>query len=273
MDRPGLRGQRDYYYTRYVNKSRRLGPAPWRPVAQTDQPPAERLLVVLAERVLPATTADLVAASGLHANTVRAHLQDLVERGLVSVTPVPSGSRGRPVHEYVITDQGRAVPRVNDPAFAEYRGLTTAFASYLAARTEHPGEEARAIGRAWGIQLGADPSLVHRESSAQEAVMPLLARLGFTPVPPADGADARTTGIALHTCPLLELAEEMPEVICQVHQGLIEGALEAGGAPPTAAELRPFSEPGACRLYLRDTEAPVTSPEPPGTPTPYPSED
>jgi len=71
----------------------------------------------------------------------------------------------------------------------------------------------------------------------------LLAELGFGPDPSGDD-------IALRTCPLLELAEEMPEVICQVHRGLVEGALDHYGAPSDGVELVPFAEVGACRLRL-----------------------
>lgn len=233
-----------------MNKSTRLGPAPWQPSGEADQSPAERVLAALSEQTHPVTTADLVEVVGLHANTVRAHLQELTEAGLVSVQTVPPVGRGRPAHQYTITDEGRAVPRVNDPAFAEYRGLTTAFATYLAARSENPSDEAREIGRAWGRHLTSDEKVDDAEAAG--LVMRLLARLGFTPVPPAEARPEE--GIALRTCPLLELAEEMPEVICQVHQGLVEGALDQYGADRTEADLLPFAEPGACRLHLRDSD-------------------
>lgn len=242
-----------------MDNSSRLGPAPWRPSGETEQSPAERVLAVLGEHVGGVTTAELVDQVGLHANTVRAHLQDLVEAGLVSLETEPPAGRGRPAHRYRITEEGRAVPRVNDPAFAEYRGLTTAFANYLAARSADPSQEAREIGRDWGAQLAAPGATRGPDSPAADTppvdlVMRLLARLGFTPVPPVEG-DVASEGIALRTCPLLELAEEMPHVICQVHQGLVEGALDQYGSGSTAVDLHAFSEPGACRLHLRDGQA------------------
>ncbi len=205
--------------------------------------------MALSEQTRPVTTADLVDVVGLHANTVRAHLQELTAAGLVRMETVPPAGRGRPAHQYTITDQGRAVPRVNDPAFAEYRGLTTAFATYLAARSEDPSDEARDIGRAWGRQLASGEETDGADATG--LVIRLLTRLGFTPVPPAEATPEE--GIALRTCPLLELAEEMPEVICQVHQGLVEGALDQYGSRTTGVQLLPFEEPGACRLHLRDT--------------------
>lgn len=243
--------RRKYYYTHNVKKSNRLGPEPWRPSGEAEQTPAERVLAALAEQVGPVTTAELVSAVGLHSNTVRAHLQDLTEAGLVRMETVVRAGRGRPAHRYSITDEGRAVPRVNDPAFAEYRGLTTAFATYLASRSDNPSGEAREIGRAWGRQLSDDADHLRDDADPDPTgmIMQLLARLGFTPAPPP--ATQPEEGIALRTCPLLELAEEMPEVICQVHQGLIEGALDQAGASDVGAELLPFAEPGACRLHLR----------------------
>ncbi|USQ82070.1 helix-turn-helix domain-containing protein [Ornithinimicrobium faecis] len=249
-----------------MNKSTRLGPAPWRASDETDQAPAERVLAALAEQAGPVTTSELVDVVALHANTVRAHLQELTAVGLVTMETLPPAGRGRPAHQYSITDQGRAVPRVNDPAFAEYRGLTTAFATHLAARSDDPSDEARDIGRAWGRHLATGEQTASEERTASDdkaaseeqpdgadptrLVMRLLARLGFTPVPPAETSPGE--GIALRTCPLLELAEEMPEVICQVHQGLVEGALDQYGSGATDVDLQPFVEPGACRLHLRD---------------------
>ncbi|HLS46135.1 MAG TPA: helix-turn-helix domain-containing protein [Ornithinicoccus sp.] len=229
-----------------MNKPHPLGPTPWRPSKETDEPPAGRVLAALAEHVHPVTTAELVSQLGLHPNTVRSHLQELVDVGMVARETVPPAGRGRPAHRYRITDEGRAVPTVSDPAFAEYRGLTTAFASYLAARSAEPSAEARQIGRAWGAQLAESDPTSRPGDTATRRVTRLLSKLGFSPVPGPSPAD----GLALRTCPLLELATEMPEVICQVHRGLVEGALVSYGADRTTVDLRAFSEPGACRLYL-----------------------
>ena len=43
---------------------------------------------------------DLAASLGLHANTVRLHLDRLREAGLVEVEPVHRGKVGRPTHVY-----------------------------------------------------------------------------------------------------------------------------------------------------------------------------
>ena len=66
----------------------------------------------------------------------------------------------------------------------------------------------------------------------------------------APQADARSSVVRLTRCPLLEAAHKYPDVVCGVHLGLAEGALEEYGADPEGTELLPFAEPGACRLHL-----------------------
>lgn len=196
----------------------------------------------------------LAGALTVHGNTVRAHLRELTDARLVERATVPAGGRGRPAHRYRATAAGLAAVRAGGAAFQEYRGLTQAFAAHLARRSADPSGEARAIGREWGTHLARDGAdRAAPAGSATERVVELLDQLGFTPVRQAGS-------IALRTCPLLELATEMPQVICSVHLGLVEGALSEYGAGGSAAELLPFVEPGACRLALSepdDTARPV----------------
>ena len=100
-------------------------------------------------------------------------------------------------------------------------------------------------------------------SAARHEVVDLLDRLGFAP-----RADDDAASVALTRCPLLEAAYRNPEVVCAVHLGLAQGALERLGAPREGTSLLPFAEPGACRLYLRPADG---SPEGiPDRPTPEP---
>ena len=65
------------------------------------------------------------------------------------------------------------------------------------------------------------------------------------PQDPPGGLEVR-----LRTCPLLEAARRHPEVVCEVHAGLVEGADAAYGGTGTGVDLRPFAVPGACLLAL-----------------------
>jgi hypothetical protein len=49
---------------------------------------------------------------------------------------------------------------------------------------------------------------------------------------------------------MLAVAREHPEVVCSVHQGLVEGAMAASGASAQGVDLEAFAEVGACRLTL-----------------------
>lgn len=239
-----------------------LGPAPT-PAAPTVPEGAGPVLEALAAG--RRTVTELAAWLGVHPNTVRTRLRGLLEGALVERVGVPSGSRGRPVHAYRLTAAGRAARAGraasaggagDGRAAAEYRGLTAAFAAHLARSSGDPEQEAREIGRDWGRLLAGSPRAAEdpapsggngtggaADRPARARVLDLLEELGFGPED--DGH-----GIALRTCPLLELATSMPQVICRVHEGLVEGALDAYGASPTGVELAPFAEPGACRLRL-----------------------
>jgi hypothetical protein len=86
--------------------------------------------------------------------------------------------------------------------------------------------------------------------------MDLLDRTGFTPVLARESAPSGPTDeIVLRSCPLLESAREHPEVVCQVHRGLVEGVLGrdgdgSDGRADVRVELDPWGRPEGCRLVL-----------------------
>jgi predicted ArsR family transcriptional regulator len=85
-------------------------------------------------------------------------------------------------------------------------------------------------------------------------VVIVLDELGFEPV-----SNSRSTVVHLRSCPLLDVARQYPEVVCQAHGGLIAGLLEALGADGASARLHPFSDPGSCRLDLGPARGRTTS--------------
>jgi predicted ArsR family transcriptional regulator len=156
----------------------------------------------------------------------------------------------------VVTEAGRrvvaATPRGG--AAEEYVALAAAFADRLAERGGDPGEDARAIGKAWGAGLAArHGSGADAARTGGEEVVGLLDRLGFSPVAEPDEAPGEGATVLLRTCPLLDAARRHPEVVCQVHLGLVAGALEANGEPSDGLRLVPFARPGACELGLPAT--------------------
>ena len=263
--RPWLASARGIYYNDIVKNTPPMGPTPTPPPAEGLQDAVDaarqRLLRVLAGyRSTWPTVGDLVAEVGGHPNTTRHHLRALVADGLVVARDAPpAGGRGRPATRYAVTRAGRDVasPGRRGAAAEEYVALAAAFAERLAERGGDPGDDARAIGRAWGAALVAavDPVAAPGagDASTTEQVLDLLDRLGFSPEGESGSRPRSGATVLLRTCPLLDAARRHPEVVCEVHLGLVAGAVEALGEPSEGLRLEPFSRRGACVLGMPAT--------------------
>ena len=199
------------------------------------------VLDVLRDAPAPTTVGELEQRTSLHANTLREHLEALVARGLARrVRATPSG-RGRPAWLYEAVE-----PEVGTDG-SEYAGLAATLAAHLHRTSSDPRQDAVVAGRAWGHDLArkAGPPAAPGAAEARRKVVAILDQVGFAP-----DADPRAATVRLTRCPLLETAKEYPDVVCGVHLGIVQGALEEYGADSSRSDLRPFSEPGACRLEL-----------------------
>lgn len=215
------------------------------------------VLDVLASQPEPCSVSSVATALDQHTNTVREHLEGLVEAGLATSENAPAHGRGRPARLYAAVTESPTTAGA-----AEYAGLASALAAQIARSSADPVGDALAAGRAWGADLvdaheppsgdrGHEPSDEGADGAARHEVVSLLGRLGFAP-----RTDDDAGSVALTRCPLLEAAYRNPEVVCAVHLGLAQGALERLGAPREGTSLLPFAEPGACRLYLRPQPEP-----------------
>ena len=83
--------------------------------------------------------------------------------------------------------------------------------------------------------------------------MGLLDDIGFAPELRQGGGQMH---IGLRHCPFLELAETRSEIVCPVHLGLMQGAMEAWRSPVTVDRLQPFVEPDLCLAHLATVGAP-----------------
>jgi len=189
---------------------------------------------------------------GLHPNTVRSHVDQLIEAGLVRTVTAPAAGRGRPRVLYEPIADGAPAHQ------SGYRLLAQILASYLAT-TDQPQAVAESAGRAWGSYLMEKP-LPFADISAGEAsrkLVHLFSELGFMPEMVADGD---TSKMLLHRCPFREAAESNQEVVCSVHLGMLKGALAEMGAPIEAIGLEPFVEPNLCVAELRGVPRPAQGP-------------
>ncbi|MFE1785130.1 helix-turn-helix transcriptional regulator [Streptomyces sp. NPDC059506] len=220
-----------------------------------DHPPLSRqrraVLQHLRGRAGAVTVAALAQECGLHSNTVREHLDALVDAGLADRERAPAAGRGRPAWLY------RARPP-QQSAVREYAGLATVLAGQIARSSADPHADALAAGEEWGRALVAGQEPARTPKEARGRVLALLGEIGFAPEADEDAREAR-----LPRCPFVEAAREHPGVICNVHAGLARAGLAALSGEAERVALHPFAEPGACRLLL---DAAPDGPDAPGGP-------
>jgi predicted ArsR family transcriptional regulator len=218
------------------------------------------VLELLRSRPQPLGVAEVAQHVGLHQNTVRSHLELLVDSGYVVRRSEPPRGPGRPRVVYEAT----AAP----DSERNYRLLAEVLAQYLVSTSERPAEAAMKAGRSWagsagrlqhgaggsGTGTGTDPAPPASDDAAVAAVVRMLGDSGFAPELSADG-----TSINLHRCPFRELAVSHPDVVCGAHLGIIQGALADLGALVSATRLLPFVTPGLCVTTLA---RPAAAPEP-----------
>ena len=242
-----------------------------RPQAPTVPLPSARLRVLRAvARHEPATTAELSRALGGHENTTRQHLEALTRDGLVQGEQ-NRGGMGRPSVSYSLSPSG-LVQLASRSASPEHTALVATIADHLVETDDDPAARARTVGLAWGARLAADsdqvlardvdPGDVDRAAAAgaqatdavAEAV-DLLDALGFSPLVDDDRTrrpvgDRSGVDLMLRTCPLLDAALARPDVVCRVHEGLVEGFLRARGSEADVT-VEPFAARLGCRATIR----------------------
>lgn len=221
------------------------GPAPVDAPARELSAARRRVLAIVADAEAGLTVAQVAQQVGGHPNASRAHLEALAADQLLTGASSQPIGRGRPARRYRITPAGRRA--LSGRPGSDYRELTHAFAALLSASGD--AAMAREVGRLWATELTRWETGDEPGADAEERLLRLLAALDFGPEPRADG-------IMLRTCPFVEEARLNPDVICGVHQGLVDAALQAWG-DPTGARLQPFSSAEGCRLVRRPAAGPA----------------
>lgn len=175
------------------------------------------------------TIGELCDATGLHPNTVREHLQRLIEGGYVIQASEHRTTRGRPRTLYSAAtgaaDASSPIARNKAKAAAERGDLL---------RRVLPAS-ASALGRDATYQL--DALIEHLEES------------GFEPV-----VDDEQLTVDLSPCPHAAGRAEDRPMLCSVHLGLMQGVLTEAGGPLAAETVRTSALPADCTVQLRLTE-------------------
>ncbi|MDA4895403.1 ArsR family transcriptional regulator [Streptomyces sp. MS2A] len=173
----------------------------------------------------PRTIGELTEATGLHANTIREHLQRLIEGGYVIQSTERRTTRGRPRTLY---SAATGAPDASSPV-----------ARRKVSAAAERGDLMRRLLRTERSELG-------REATYQlDALVEHLEESGFEPVVAEDGLRVELT-----PCPHAAARPEHRPVLCQVHLGLMQGVLAEAGGPLSAECVRAADRPEECTVQL-----------------------
>lgn len=202
-----------------------------------------RILTVLQDAGGPLGVGEVGEQVRLHLNTIRFHLDALVEAGLAERATEEREIPGRPRTFYTASPGSPRTGR------RSYRLLAEILTSYVAAQTPKPAKAAVQAGDAWGRYLADRPAPFQRvdAATATRRLLRTLDDIGFAPEAVITG---RRRQIFLHHCPFREAAEEHSEVVCSIHLGLMQGMLAELDAPLEALRLDPFVRPSLCVVHL-----------------------
>ena len=178
----------------------------------------------LVQQRSPRAISEIVEATGLHANTVREHLQRLIDAGYVIAETEHRTTRGRPRVLYsAATGGGEA----SSPVAAQ-RAKDAARRGDLLRRVYPSGAET----------LPADA--LHQ----LDALVDDLADAGFDPL-----VDEAALTVDLTPCPHSPAADHRG-TLCHVHVGLMEGVLAQAGGPLVVEGIAPSCDPSQCVVQL-----------------------
>lgn len=201
------------------------------------------------------SAAELGEILELHSTTVRFHLDQLVEAGLVESHFVRGGGAGRPKKKYTVVD-GELDPIVRPDATGPFQVLAG-----LLAEAMDPTQPARLTPEQAGVEWIRQRLAERGEISTERAgstgqwlgkvggIVDLLEEWGYTPDLEVEGGRGDVT-LTLPDCPFLELAKAHPAVVCGVHRGLLKGALDVAGEAQAEVSLRPFVGPAVCHAVV-----------------------
>jgi predicted ArsR family transcriptional regulator len=174
----------------------------------------------LARAARPLGTAEIAETLGLHANTVRPHLDRMREAGLVEVTTDGRGDVGRPQHRFSLAADAPSLG-LEPPTTP----VLTRMVLEMAERLQASAADAFAVGHAEGASRADRYAMF---PSALEALVDDLDRLGFDPVV-AESDTPDNAIVAFANCPFAAYAESHPDLVCGLHHGLVAGFVDTMG--------------------------------------------
>jgi predicted ArsR family transcriptional regulator len=183
----------------------------------------------------PASLPQLAEAAGVHRNTLRPHIEQLEQAGLIVRAEAEPAGRGRPPIRYRL-DEGWTPPT------SSLQGLAELLAAAITRMQPQP-DELRRLGEDWGrFVLGrADAGDLERELPRA------LERLGFQ-------ARVEEEAVELSACPCPLVAPGRPELVCDLTAAVIAGLLAGAGSQLRITVREHDQTRRSCRLRIERSE-------------------
>jgi predicted ArsR family transcriptional regulator len=174
------------------------------------------------------TISELCAATGLHPNTVREHLQRLMDGGYVVSEGEDRHTRGRP---RVLYSAASGAHRVSPVAQRKARAAA------------ERGDLMRRV-MPW-TDAAADAALPTDAVHQLDALIEDLLDAGFEP-----GVDERTLTLDITPCPHADAQGDQRDTLCAVHLGLMDSVLAQAGGPLRVDTMAASCDPAQCVVRL-----------------------
>jgi len=197
------------------------------------------IIQVLRDAKDPLSVVEVASTVGVHVNTARFHLEALVDAGLATREAEVRSAPGRRRVLYT-----GVLPNQTHERAQGYRLLAEILTAAIARHYPDVGDRMYAIGQEWGHYLTSRPepfAAVDEEEMAARLTDKLDA-LWFAP----EIRREPVPQLRLHNCPFLETARRSPEVVCQLHAGMINGSLAELRSQRRVLKLAPQVEPHLC---------------------------
>jgi predicted ArsR family transcriptional regulator len=191
----------------------------------------------LARSPRPLATAEIAETLDLHPNTVRPHLERMRDVGLLAIETEARGTVGRPQHRYSLAADAPSLG-LEPATFPVLSRMLLRVAAAGGLGRDEVVNAGREQGEADAAGLG--------DADCIEGLVARLDALGFDPA--VAGEDDEVT-VAFTHCPFRELAEANPEIVCALHQGIVEGIVDGlGGADVDV--FHPLTDRTPCQVDL-----------------------
>jgi predicted ArsR family transcriptional regulator len=217
---------------------------PDEPVAEIDRtisalqdPTRRRILLDFFVHQPEWTAAEVAQAVGVHRTVAHGHLERLVALGYLS-SGQRRGTSGKPAKLY------RLAGRQIDLSYPVRRFARLAALLAQGLRGASDGVE---LAREAGQRYGA--SLVSKPADSPKAVLGQLGPLG------AEYGLVRDDEVVAQNCIFRQACEGAEDVVCELHAGILEGAIRTAGLDVQVQAFRNYEEKGCAYRILTPSDS------------------